>query len=92
MLDRIMAGQYPNLVDGAKGVAKTEGLRGFYRGWQPAMGSKIPSYALTWTFFQQFKRIHERYVEHTHANKRKEMRTNANKREQTRTNANERVI
>uniref|UniRef100_A0A7S2FHF1 Uncharacterized protein n=1 Tax=Octactis speculum TaxID=3111310 RepID=A0A7S2FHF1_9STRA len=58
LLDRIMAGIYPNVVQGAVTLGRTDGLRGFYRGWQPAMGSKIPSYALTWANFQYLKRIH----------------------------------
>lgn len=60
LLDRTMAGQYPSLGVGARRLAATEGLRGFYRGWAPAMISKIPSYALTWTFFQSAKRMHNR--------------------------------
>jgi solute carrier family 25 S-adenosylmethionine transporter 26 len=31
------------------------GLKGFYKGWFPALVQKIPSYALTWMFFQQLK-------------------------------------
>jgi hypothetical protein len=34
---------------------KQKGLKGFYRGWLPALVQKIPSYALTWMFFQQLK-------------------------------------
>jgi len=60
LLDRTMAGQYPSLRVGARRLASTEGVRGFYRGWAPAMISKIPSYALTWTFFQSAKRMHNR--------------------------------
>ena len=60
LLDRTMAGQYPSLGVGARRLAASEGLRGFYRGWAPAMISKIPSYALTWTFFQSAKRMHNR--------------------------------
>ena len=31
------------------------GVSGFYIGWFPALVQKIPSYALTWMFFQQIK-------------------------------------
>ncbi len=30
-------------------------ISGFYKGWFPALFQKIPSYALTWMFFQQLK-------------------------------------
>ena len=60
VLDRIMAGQYKNFFRGFVTLGAEEGARGYYRGWAPSMGSKIPSYALTWTFFQQFKGIHRR--------------------------------
>ena len=33
------------------------GIRGFYVGWLPAIAQKIPSYALTWMLFQQFKLV-----------------------------------
>ncbi|KAJ1402034.1 mitochondrial carrier domain-containing protein, partial [Ochromonadaceae sp. CCMP2298] len=53
--DRIMAGVYPHFLSALHTIASTEGLRGFYRGWLPALVQKIPSYALTWMFFQQLK-------------------------------------
>ena len=34
------------------------GIGGFYRGWFPALVQKIPSYALTWMFFQQLKLVY----------------------------------
>jgi Mitochondrial carrier protein len=52
-----MAGNYPNLVSAAKGLYSNRGFSGFYSGWWPGLAGKIPSYALTWTFFQQLKRI-----------------------------------
>ena len=60
VLDRIMAGQYKNFYSGFVKLGAKEGMRGYYRGWAPSMGSKIPSYALTWTFFQRFKGMHHR--------------------------------
>jgi len=56
--DRIMAGVYPDSRTALSQIFKLEGLRGFYKGWAPALAQKIPSYALTWMFFQQMKRIH----------------------------------
>lgn len=53
----IMAGNYPNLVSAIKGLYSNRGISGFYTGWWPGLAGKIPSYALTWTFFQQLKRI-----------------------------------
>ena len=41
MLDRIMTGRYPNLVEGAGRLAKAEGVRGFYRGWQVRRGTIV---------------------------------------------------
>mmetsp|Transcript_52760 Transcript_52760/g.148042 ORF Transcript_52760/g.148042 Transcript_52760/m.148042 type:complete len:518 (+) Transcript_52760:321-1874(+) len=55
--DNIMAGNYPNLPSAISGLYSNGGLVGFYRGWMPGLVGKIPSYALTWTFFQQLKRI-----------------------------------
>lgn len=54
--DNIMAGNYPNLAAAISGLYKDGGIIGFYRGWFPGLVGKIPSYALTWTFFQQLKR------------------------------------
>lgn len=56
--DNIMAGNYPSLVGAVKGLARDRGIAGFYSGWWPGLVGKIPSYALTWTFFQQFKVAH----------------------------------
>lgn len=36
---------------------QTLGWSGFYIGWFPALVQKIPSYALTWMFFQQLKAV-----------------------------------
>ena len=53
--DRIMANVYPNLLTAVRRIYETEGMRGFYVGWLPAIMQKIPSYALTWMLFQQLK-------------------------------------
>ena len=58
LTDRIMAGIYPNLFFGIREKLENDGIRGFYRGWLPAVGQKIPSYGLTWVFFQRCKSIH----------------------------------
>jgi len=58
--DNIMAGNYPNMPAAIKGLASQHGVRGFYAGWWPGLVGKIPSYALTWTFFQQLKRLRDR--------------------------------
>eukprot|EP00594_Rhizosolenia_setigera_P011548 CAMPEP_0178958022 /NCGR_PEP_ID=MMETSP0789-20121207/11312_1 /TAXON_ID=3005 /ORGANISM="Rhizosolenia setigera, Strain CCMP 1694" /LENGTH=349 /DNA_ID=CAMNT_0020640483 /DNA_START=471 /DNA_END=1520 /DNA_ORIENTATION=+ len=55
--DNIMAGTYPNLVGAISGITKKDGILGFYTGWFPGLAGKIPSYGLTWTFFQQLKRM-----------------------------------
>jgi len=55
--DNIMAGNYPNLVAATNGLYSNGGMMGFYSGWWPGLVGKIPSYALTWTFFQQIKRV-----------------------------------
>ncbi|CAM9516031.1 unnamed protein product [Scytosiphon promiscuus] len=60
LTDRIMAGMYPNLVSGVREITRTQGLSGFYTGWSANVAQKIPSYGLTWVFFQQFKRIHRK--------------------------------
>ncbi|RYG68212.1 solute carrier family 25 protein [archaeon] len=39
-------------------VCRSEGLSGFYAGWWPALAQKIPSYALTYVFFQQLKHLY----------------------------------
>ena len=56
--DNIMAGNYPNLPVAIQGLWTSTGLKGFYQGWWPGLVGKIPSYALTWTFFQQLKVAH----------------------------------
>lgn len=53
--DNIMAGNYNNLFSAVRGLALDRGIAGFYSGWWPGLVGKIPSYALTWTFFQQLK-------------------------------------
>jgi len=55
-----MAGNYPNLISATNGLYANRGMLGFYAGWWPGLVGKIPSYALTWTFFQQIKRIRNR--------------------------------
>jgi hypothetical protein len=55
LTDRLMAGMYDNMIQASRKIWSTEGLRGFYTGWYPAMVQKIPSYALTWVVFQQLK-------------------------------------
>jgi Mitochondrial carrier protein len=62
MLYSIMAGIYPNLATAVRTISKAEGVAGFYAGWGPNLAQKIPSYGLTWVFFQQFKEAHKRYV------------------------------
>ena len=61
--DNIMAGNYPNLFSAVRGLAKDRGIAGFYSGWWPGLVGKIPSYALTWTFFQQLKLARDRMSE-----------------------------
>jgi len=53
--DNIMAGTYPNFLSALSGLSKEKGLQGFYTGWWPGVAGKIPSYALTWSIFQQLK-------------------------------------
>ena len=53
-----MAGNYPNLPAAVKGLYAQQGIRGFYSGWFPGLVGKIPSYALTWTLFQELKNLH----------------------------------
>lgn len=62
--DNIMAGNYPNLFAAVTGLARSKGLLGFYGGWWPGLVGKIPSYALTWTFFQQLKQARNRWNPH----------------------------
>ncbi|CAM9456039.1 unnamed protein product, partial [Scytosiphon promiscuus] len=58
--DRIMTGMYPNLISGVRELSRTEGLRGFYTGWSANLSQKIPSYGLTWVFYQASKRLYKR--------------------------------
>lgn len=58
--DNIMAGTYPNLYVATKSLMKDKGFAGFYTGWWPGIAGKIPSYGLTWTLFEQVKRVRSR--------------------------------
>eukprot|EP00752_Nemacystus_decipiens_P016757 g14995.t1 len=58
--DRIMTGMYSNLWSGVREISRTEGLRGFYTGWSANVSQKIPSYGLTWVFYQASKRLYKR--------------------------------
>ncbi|CAN0287845.1 unnamed protein product [Pylaiella littoralis] len=58
--DRIITGMYPNLFSGVREIRQTEGLRGFYTGWSANVSQKIPSYGLTWVFYQASKRLYKR--------------------------------
>jgi solute carrier family 25 S-adenosylmethionine transporter 26 len=62
LTDRLMAGVYPSFPAAVKKIMASEGPRGFYSGWWPALAQKIPSYGLTWMFFQQLKRAYEDYM------------------------------
>jgi len=55
IVDNIMAGTYANFPSAIVGLSKDRGIAGFYGGWWPGLVGKIPSYALTWTLFQQLK-------------------------------------
>lgn len=55
--DNIMAGTYPNLRKAATGLVAKNGIKGLYTGWWPGLAGKIPSYGLTWVFFQQLKQL-----------------------------------
>jgi hypothetical protein len=57
LTDRIMVGLYPNLRYGIHDILTTQGVRGLYRGWVPGMLLKLPSSALTWMFYQQFRKV-----------------------------------
>ena len=59
LTDNIMVRNYDNLPQAVKGLYRSGGIKAFYRGWLPGMMGKIPSYALTWTLFQQFKAIRD---------------------------------
>jgi len=68
LTDRIMAGYYPNLINGVSTVMKRDGVRGLYAGWFAALAQKIPSYGLTWVFFQQLKLARTRWLNHEATN------------------------
>lgn len=55
--DNIMAGTYTNLGTAFVGLVGDKGIKGLYSGWWPGVAGKIPSYGLTWVFFQQLKRL-----------------------------------
>ena len=59
LTDRLMAGVYPSFPSAVRSIIVNDGVRGFYAGWWPALAQKIPSYGLTWMFFQQLKRYYE---------------------------------
>lgn len=58
--DNIMAGNYGNMPQAIRGLAQERGIEGFYGGWWPGLVGKIPSYGLTWAFFQQLKLTRDR--------------------------------
>ena len=60
LTNRIMAGNYPNLVSAVTTISQKSGFMGFYAGWWPGLVQKVPSYGLNWVFFQQFKDLHFR--------------------------------
>jgi hypothetical protein len=62
--DNIMAGNFKNLPDAVTGLANRGGVLAFYRGWWPGLVGKIPSYALTWTLFQELKLVRDRLTNH----------------------------
>mmetsp|Transcript_11467 Transcript_11467/g.16891 ORF Transcript_11467/g.16891 Transcript_11467/m.16891 type:complete len:534 (+) Transcript_11467:174-1775(+) len=63
IVDNIMAGTYPNLPSAVKGLAAKKGVLGFYGGWWPGLAGKIPSYGMTWAFFQQLKKAQLRIMQ-----------------------------
>lgn len=67
LTDRLMADVYPSFPVALRSIFAKEGIAGFYTGWWPALAQKIPSYSLTWMFFQQFKRSYE-WLFHTKPN------------------------
>jgi Mitochondrial carrier protein len=62
--DNIMAGNFNNLPQAIAGLASRGGVVAFYRGWWPGLVGKIPSYALTWTLFQELKVMRDRLTHH----------------------------
>jgi len=63
IVDNIMAGTYENFPKAVIGLSKDKGIMGFYGGWWPGLVGKIPSYALTWTLFQQLKQAQLRIMQ-----------------------------
>lgn len=63
VVDNIMAGTYSNFPNALIGLSKDKGIMGFYGGWWPGLVGKIPSYALTWTLFQQLKQAQLRVMD-----------------------------
>eukprot|EP01036_Dinobryon_divergens_P023722 gene23722-32104_t len=61
--DRVMAGVYTDSYSALSNIFRNEGLFGFYAGWAPALAQKIPSYALTWMFFQQMKECYSNFLQ-----------------------------
>jgi solute carrier family 25 S-adenosylmethionine transporter 26 len=55
LTDRLMADVYPSFPAAVSSILRNDGVMGFYAGWWPALVQKIPSYGLTWMFFQDFK-------------------------------------
>ncbi|CAM9271889.1 unnamed protein product [Choristocarpus tenellus] len=68
LINRIMAGVYPDIGTGIQSIVKESGLKGFYAGWWPGLVQKIPSYGLTWVFFQQFKDLHFKIMQRLPSN------------------------
>lgn len=62
--DNIMAGNFNNLPQAVTGLANRGGVLAFYRGWWPGLVGKIPSYALTWTLFQELKVMRDKLTHH----------------------------
>ena len=60
--DRLMAGVYPTFPAALRKILKKDGLLGFYTGWWPSLAQKIPSYSITWMFFQQSKLAYKRIM------------------------------
>eukprot|EP01031_Cornospumella_fuschlensis_P025059 gene25059-30267_t len=69
LTDRLMAGVYETFPEALRKIYRSEGVAGFYAGWWPALAQKIPSYALTYVFFQQLKHFYiENVLERRSAN------------------------
>jgi hypothetical protein len=57
LTDRMAASEFSSSAVALRSILKSEGIAGLYRGWWPALLQKIPSYGLTWMFYQQLKRL-----------------------------------